>query len=150
MIESCLTLSTESSGGRFRRKSSSDAYERASPPETTSRTPPFEVWAPSMLTLLFAPWQASTSPKVEEEERRRQEGNGNKPRAVLPLLWYIVDAAMHLFLHPLCGLVCRICWKLLVVVCRVNKLLMCACWKPLLRFVCSLYPLCVRWMGYRL
>ncbi|KAG2540891.1 hypothetical protein PVAP13_9NG587600 [Panicum virgatum] len=30
-------------GGRFRRKSSSDAYERASPPGTTSPTPPFEV-----------------------------------------------------------------------------------------------------------
>ncbi|OEL35071.1 hypothetical protein BAE44_0003910 [Dichanthelium oligosanthes] len=32
-----------SSGGRFRRKSSSDAYERASPPGTTSHPPPFEV-----------------------------------------------------------------------------------------------------------
>ncbi|CAN6289490.1 unnamed protein product [Urochloa humidicola] len=31
-------------GGRFRRKSSSDAYERASPPGTTSHPPPpFEV-----------------------------------------------------------------------------------------------------------
>jgi hypothetical protein len=71
---SCLNSGTEFIGGRFRRKSSSDAYERATPPgPSTSHPPPFEVWPFGVLMLVFAPRPAST--KLNTRQRRMKGGH---------------------------------------------------------------------------
>uniref|UniRef100_A0A0A9CUF1 Uncharacterized protein n=1 Tax=Arundo donax TaxID=35708 RepID=A0A0A9CUF1_ARUDO len=58
------------------------------------------------LALLFAPWPASTSHKVEKRERRHQAGNGEKLRAVLPYLY--CDATLCRC-HSMCSVLYLLC-----------------------------------------
>jgi hypothetical protein len=110
-------------GGRFRRKSSSDAYERATPPGTTSHPPPFDVWTDRTLALVFAPSQASST--VDREDRRRKTSRGERGWSSRGLSYLYCDILYCRYICMVSFLVCGI-WCIIIIR-RTLMVLCCVC-----------------------